>query len=132
MQTTSPRSRTMERTRLNPNKLPVTLESLNELLTGVLKEYVHPDWLQTMVLPDRTPCVSFEISQNYEKTIFVRIRVRHGPFLTGIHTTETKYYSITYIDKVGLTNQLFHTLTFDRSPYFWVKDHFEKKMEVEG
>lgn len=115
----------------NQKKSSLTLESVNGLLEGVLKEFVDEDLLKRVNhLPDKTACVSFEISQNSEKTIYVRILARHDPFLATAHKTETRHYSIDFIDRTGLTNQLFNTLTFYGSPYFWVKDHFEKKMEV--
>lgn len=109
----------------------ITLEYLNTLVNDVMRQWVEPELLKKNYFgSSETPCISFEIAQDAEKTIRVRMMVRHDPFGTSVHKTECKYYSLTHIDGSAIVNQLFNTLTFDRSPYYWYKTHFKKKLEV--
>ena len=111
----------------------VTLEFLNIVMNGVMRQYIDPALLKVKVFgSSNIPCVSFEIAQDAERTIRVRVMARHDPFGTSVNRTECKYYSVTHIERDALVNQLFNTLTFDRSPYYWYKTHFKKKMEVMG
>lgn len=113
------------------NNPPATLEYLNTLMNDVMRQWVDPELLKKMYFSSsNTPCISFEIAQDAEKTIWVRIMARHDPFGISVNKTECQYYSITHINRDAFVNQLFNTLTFNRSPYYWYKTHFKKKMEL--
>lgn len=78
----------------------------------------------------KQPCVSFEVAQNNENHVIIRIMVRWDPFGGTTEVCERTHYSIEYIDQSALTNQLLHALTFQSSPYYWDGSHFKKRMEI--
>jgi hypothetical protein len=96
-----------------------TVEDVINGLWTVCEQWCHPRLLDTnrwSYLP-KVPSVSFEVSQNQEKHIIIRIKVRHDPFGYSTHVEERTHLSITYIDMEDLTNQLFSALTWKGSPY---------------
>lgn len=111
-----------------------SLEYLGLVINSVFKEYLSPELLTKIEggVSKSKPWVSFEVVQDEEGTIFIRMFARHDPFGQALASTQFRYYSITYIDYDKIVSQLFHTLTWDGSPYHWYKTHFKKRMEVAG
>lgn len=110
-----------------------TLEYLRLVIKNVLSQYVSPELLTKIENgSSRKPWLSFEVVQDEDGTVFIRMFAKSGPFGASIHHTEFKYYSITYIDCDAITKQLFHTLTWEGGEYYWYKTHFKKRMVVAG
>lgn len=93
-----------------------TLESLADALHDVLKQWCGPELLKTSH-GSKTPAVSFEVCKNEQGHIVIRIKVRHGPFGETIHLEERTFYSITYIERDDLEQMVFHSMTWQGSPY---------------
>lgn len=109
-----------------------TLETVTVMVKETLEKYVDSSLLRDrMNGASETPSVSFEIA-NDGSTTRIRMMARHGPFGQSVHRTEFKYYSLTYIEQKAVTNQLFNTLTWEGSPYYWNGVGFSKRMIVAG
>jgi hypothetical protein len=110
-----------------------SLESVTTLLRSVVDQWCYPELKKKDYYGDTSePLVTYEVCFNEEKHILIRIKVRYGPFGTERHVTERKHYSVTHITSEELLNQLFHTLTFKGSPFYFYKNGFRKYMEVVG
>jgi len=109
------------------------IDYVRGITTDVLKQYVDEALLNHRYYGNSgIPPVSYEIAQDYAGAIRIRMAVRHDPFGQSVNRTEYKYYSWLYIDYPQIINQLFQTLTFEGSPYYWYKTHFKKRTEVMG
>lgn len=132
------------------------MKNVEEVWNGlwtVAEQWCHPSLLDTRRWhhEPQVPSISFEVAQNQERHIVIRIKVRHDPFGQTTHVEERTHLSINYIDMQSLTNQLFSALTWKGSPYHIVAHlqnesknkkskvkilvyrwRFEKAMEVMG
>ena len=122
------------------------IESLVDNLNNVLKEWCAPELLKANHYSHspKTPAVSFEVCKNEQNHIVIRIKVRHDPFGNTTRVEERTFYSITYIDREGLEQMVFHALTWQGSPYYQkayiernkkylvYRWRFHKRMELMG
>ena len=100
------------------------------MMKKALTQYVDPELLKSKQFGNsKAPCVQFEIAQDTEHTFWARCSCRHDPFGCSVNKTERKYYSTAYMSFDEIVSQLFNTLTFDGSPYYWYKTYFRKRMQ---
>lgn len=97
----------------------------------IIQEWVSPDLLmRNQYGPTKEPCITFKVRRDEFNTIWIEIIARHGSYGELRRVTPWPYLSIAEINEYELINQLFNTLTFIGSPYYWSKTHFKKKVEV--
>ena len=110
-----------------------SLEQIQGMTNAVFAIYIDPDLLKKFDIGALSkPYVYFEVVQDNDKIIYIRMFARYGPFGQAVNKTEFRYYSTTYINYDNILSQLMHTLTWMGSPYYWYKTYFKKRMEVAG
>jgi len=110
----------------------ITFEQVYNLTRKLVSRYVFfPLWGKN-ISEQSGPWFTFEVSQNHERHFFIEMSARYGPFGEGKHTTRCKYLAMEFITPDDIVNQIFHTLTWDHSPYYWNAHEFKKKIEVAG
>jgi hypothetical protein len=113
-----------------------SIEQIRTALLGVLQEWCAPKLLLPNYWSNKTePPITFEVAQNQDGHIIIKMVVRYGPFGDSVRKSKFVYHSFSsFDDDALLVNILLNSLTFQWSPYYINKrdKKFFKRLEVLG
>lgn len=106
------------------------MKKIRSLMQGILQEWTNAQLLKRIQYgPSKDPCISFKVYRDTYDIVWVQIIARHGRYGELYRTSSRMYFSTSEINEYELINQLFNTLTFEGSPYYWGKTRFNKRVE---